>query len=244
MQSMDPKNSAIISKRKNHRDTRRRWTFRLLRKEFRKTYCTEIPSSSSDGTKNICQYSDSLMTIDFSHKTTRKERQRYENNYILDVSDQGPKPGPMKKRTDYPHAVYKLLTLRKQVGDPNSHIPKHLRFRQRPTEKRERLEQQWKRWEWNRWSQSSSSSTTGGRHKNDKDERRIYFLSRCRKNHSVFFQIVSLRDNSDSFVSDGRCKQLTAPRASITCHTRNVSRRVHVAQKWSRYSVECSLCVS
>ena len=58
----------------------------------------------------------------------------------------------------------------------------------------------------------------------------IYFPFRCRKNHSFFSQIVSLTDQSDSFVSDGRYKQHFAPRASITCHTRNVSRRVHVTQ--------------
>ena len=43
------------------------------------------------------------------------------------------------------------------------------------------------------------------------------------------FQGVSITGNSDSFVSDGRCKEHTAPRASFTCHTRNFS-RMHVAQ--------------
>ena len=36
----------------------------------------------------------------------------------------------------------------------------HSRFRQRPIEERERLEQQWKRWGWISWSQPSSSSST------------------------------------------------------------------------------------
>ena len=62
-------------------------------------------------------------------------------NYILDVTGQGPKSGPMKKRTDYPQAVNKLLSLRKQVAKPNMYIPKHLRFRYQPMEERERLEQ-------------------------------------------------------------------------------------------------------
>ena len=56
----------------------------------------------------------------------------------------------------------------------------------------------------------------------------IYFLSRQRKNHSVF-QGVSLTSNSDSLVSDGDVNS-TPHRASVTCHTRNFSRRVHVAQ--------------
>ena len=41
---------------------------------------------------------------------------------------------------------------------------------------------------------------------------------------------VLLTGNGDSLVSDGVSKQHTAPRASITCHTRNFARRVHVAQ--------------
>ena len=44
------------------------------------------------------------------------------------------------------------------------------------------------------------------------------------------FQWVSLTRTGDSLASYGECKQHTAPRASITCHTRNFSRRVHVPQ--------------
>ena len=50
-----------------------------------------------------------------------------------------------------------------------------------------------------------------------------------------FFQVVSLAGNIDCLVSDGVCKQHTAPRASFACHTRNLT-RVHVAQG----SLECS----
>ena len=46
---------------------------------------------------------------------------------------------------------------------------------------------------------------------------------------SLIFQGVPLTGNSDSLVSDGVCKQHTAPRALDTCHTRNCS-RVHMAQ--------------
>ena len=66
----------------------------------------------------------------------------------------------MKNRADFPPAVNTLLVLRKQVENRNPYIPEHMRFRQRPNEERERLEQQWKRWELNNWSQSSSSSWT------------------------------------------------------------------------------------
>ena len=58
----------------------------------------------------------------------------------------------------FPPAVNNLLVLRRQVENPTPYIPKQLRFRQRPVEERERLEQQRKRWAWNDWSQSSSSS--------------------------------------------------------------------------------------
>ena len=40
------------------------------------------------------------------------------------------------------------------------------------------------------------------------------------------------------------CKHHTAPRAHITCHTRKLSRRVHVAQDDRGIQSDCSLCVS
>ena len=64
------------------------------------------------------------MAIDFPYTATRKERQRYENNFSLCVNGQGPKLGPMKKRADYPQAVNKLLVLREHVENPNSVYPK------------------------------------------------------------------------------------------------------------------------
>ena len=64
-------------------------------------------------TEEHCQHLDSLVAIDFSYTATRKERQRYENNNILGVNDQGPKPRPMKKITDLAQAVNKLLVLQK-----------------------------------------------------------------------------------------------------------------------------------
>ena len=89
-----------------------------------------------------CQYSDSLMFIDFSYTATRKERQRHENNCTLGINGQGPKPGPMKKRTDYLQAVNKVLAVRKQVENPNPYMLQNRRFRQRPIEERQRMERQ------------------------------------------------------------------------------------------------------
>ena len=117
-------------------------------------------SSPSHGPKNIVNVLESLMCIDFSYTAARKERQRYENNNTLGLNRQGPQPGPMQNRADFRHAFHQLIALKKQVEKPNPHIPEHMRFRQRPLEERERLEQQWKRWGWNTWSQSSSSSST------------------------------------------------------------------------------------
>ena len=111
-------------------------------------------------TEEHCQHLDSLMTIDFSDTATRKEHQRREIIILLASNGQGPKPGPMNKRADHQQAVNKLLVMRRQVGNPNPYIPTHLRFRQRPTEERERLEQHWRRWGWISWSESSSSSST------------------------------------------------------------------------------------
>ena len=116
--------------------------------------------------------------------------------------------------------------MRRQVENPNPYIPLHLRFRQQPIEVRERLEQQWRRRRWTKLVPifflliTLVVATRMAR----------IFLSRCRQNHSDFVQGVSLTSNSDSLVSDGRCKQHTSPRAFVTCLTRKFYRRVHVAQ--------------
>ena len=70
----------------------------------------------------------------------------------------------------------------------------------------------------------------GGRHKNGKNGENNLCSFTLKKEPQWCFQGGSLTGNSDSDVSDGECKQHTAPRASFTCHSRNVSRRVHVAQ--------------
>ena len=140
----------------------------------------------------ICRHHNEPRVI--SHIQLREKSVRDVKTIIFLASIfQGPIPGPMLKRADFPQAVNKLLLFKKQVENTNPYVPQHLRFRQRPIEERERLELQWKRCGWISWSQSSSSSSTGWTGNN-------YVLSRCGQNHSDGFQGVSLKGNSDSFV--------------------------------------------
>ena len=101
----------------------------------------EILKSPSNGPKNIVNIRIRSCQL-ISH--TQKERHIYENTYTLCVNGQGPKLGPMKNGADYTQTVNKLLIMRQQVGKPNPHTSKQMRFRQRPQG----------------WSQSSSSSST------------------------------------------------------------------------------------
>ena len=156
-------------------------------------------------------YLDSLMAIDFSCIASLKERQRYANNYSLGVNDQGPKPGPRKKRAGFPPALNKLLYLKKQVENPKPFIPENLGFRQRPIAERERLEQQWKRWGGTIGLNLLLLLQLGGRHKNGKNK---YFFGVVKESQRFSFQGVSLAGDSD-----GVSKQDSAPRALITCHT-------------------------
>ena len=108
-----------------------------------------------------------------------------------------------RKRADFPQAVNKLLVLKKQVENPNPSIPEHFRFRQRPVEERESLEQQWRRWDGVIGLRFFLLFNLMDATRMARMARQIYFHSRSRKNHSVFFQEVSLTSNSDSLVSDG-----------------------------------------
>ena len=151
------------------------------------------------------------MNLSFSatrKERARKERARYEKKCSLGVNGgQGPKARPTKKRADYPEAVNKVLVIRRQMENPNPKIPEHLRFRQRPIEERERLEQQWRRWGWISWSQSSSSSSATWWPAST--EKPTWWSSedwqefRVVKRTTVFFfQGVSLTGNSDTLVTD------------------------------------------
>ena len=214
----------IISKRMSQHDTRKKKKFSSNTERFQKDELYRNSQLAIAWTDEHCQYVDSLMAIDFSHTATRNE-----NNYSLGVNGQGPKPWTNEKRTEFPQAMNKLLDLRKQVENPSPYTPKHLRFPQRPIEERERLEEQWKRWRWNKWSQSSSSSTTWWTPQERQERQGKFIFFRVKERTTVFFQGLSLTSNSDSLVSDGDVNS-TPHRASVTCHTRNFSRRVHVVQ--------------
>ena len=102
----------------NQRDMRKRQDMIPLRSDSKLMTCTEILSIG--WTEEHCQCLESLMTIDFAFTASRKERQRCENNHTLRVDGPGPKPGPVKERTDYPQAVNKVLVMRRQVENLNS----------------------------------------------------------------------------------------------------------------------------
>ena len=55
------------------------------------------------------------MSAASSYTAVWKERGWYENNLDLSVSGQGPKPGPMKNRADFPQAVHQLVALKQHV---------------------------------------------------------------------------------------------------------------------------------
>ena len=59
----------------------------------------------------------------------------------------------------------------------------------------------------------------GGRRKSGKHGKKFFVFFRVERNHSDFFNGVSLTGGGASLASDGVCKQHTAPRASFTCHT-------------------------
>ena len=51
--------------------------------------------------EDYCRYLDSISTTNISYTTARIERERCQNNLVLGVNDQGPKPGPMNNRADF-----------------------------------------------------------------------------------------------------------------------------------------------
>ena len=63
-------------------------------------------------TEDYYRYLDSIATVNISFTATRSERSQCENNLTLGVSDQGPKPGPMKHRPDFSRAVRTLATIK------------------------------------------------------------------------------------------------------------------------------------
>ena len=186
-----------------------------------------------------------LSTYWFSHGhwflkySNRKERTRYENTYTLGVNGQGPKPGPMKKRADYPQAVNKVLVLRRQAENPNPYVPEHFTI---PTATN-----------WRTWKIGTAME------KLEMDQlvsiffllfnlvyatrkasmaRIMYFLSRCRKKHSDFFKKFRSQATANPFVSDGECKL-------ETLHRSDLSRATHafflVVCTWLKIEVFCCM---
>ena len=109
----------------NQRDTRERSDTIPVSLGGKKTTCTEILKSPSDGLKNIVNIWIRSCQLIFSHIASRKERERYENNFSFGVNGQGPKPGPKKKRANFAQTMNKLLVLKQQVENPNQYIPGH-----------------------------------------------------------------------------------------------------------------------
>ena len=72
-------------------------------------------------TEEYCQYVDSLLSIDFSLRATRRERERYENNLTLGVKGQGTKSAPMKNRPDFSQAVHHLIAITAGGKDESAH---------------------------------------------------------------------------------------------------------------------------
>ena len=159
--SMEKLNSnAIVAKANESTQHAKKRNFTSFLERFHNDDLHRHSQIAMGRTEEHCKYLDSLVLIGFSCTAARKERQRYENNYTLGINGQGPKPRPMKKRADCLQAVNKVLAVRKQVENPNPYVPRDGRFRQRPIEKGQRMEEQWRQWRWISWSEPSSSSST------------------------------------------------------------------------------------
>ena len=183
------------------------------------------------------------MSIDFSYTATWKERERYENNLTLGVNGQGPMPGPMKNRADFPQAVHQLTAVKQQVEKPNPHIIKHC----------DSDNQSKKKHNWNVNGNDGDGTIghnilpplqPGGRHRNGKNGKNNLCSFALKKEQPSFVQGVSLTGNSDSLVCDEVCKQHTAPRGPFTCHTQFFScarGSSSGAQHWTG-SLGCTSC--
>ena len=76
------------------------------------------------------RYLDHLTTIDVSFVASWKQRSRYGNSHVLGVND-GPQPGPMRGRNDFPQAAHKLAAIQREQGRVVPYIVKRLRERHR-----------------------------------------------------------------------------------------------------------------
>ena len=111
------KNNTIIPKEMNLTDTRWRKDTNSVLHRFQEGDLYRNSQITIGRAEEHCQYLDSLLLVDFSNTVTKKERLRHENNWALDIVGKGPKPGPLKKREDYPQAVHRVLVVR-SLPDP------------------------------------------------------------------------------------------------------------------------------
>ena len=74
-------------------------------------------------TREYCRYLDYLTTIDISCCATWKKQNRYENSLVLGVND-GPHPGPLRERDDFPKTTRRLAALQREQGRVNVYSPK------------------------------------------------------------------------------------------------------------------------
>ena len=107
-------------------------------------------------TEEKCRYLDQLALEDKSDTATRKERQRYENNWKLALNAHG-LVSPMDKREDCCEAVKAIRNLRQQDEQPsNPPIRPSYQTRSRPFQERHQERQ----WNSQTWSNSPSPSSS------------------------------------------------------------------------------------
>ena len=69
-------------------------------------------------TEEYCDYFDDVANVDISYVATRGERSRYENNLTLGIND-GPPPGPTRRRPDFPRAARTFAPIKHEQGRMN-----------------------------------------------------------------------------------------------------------------------------
>ena len=144
--------------------------------------------------------------------TAAQERKRRENSWLLVLNSQG-KNGPMNQREDYVEAkrIKERWYEESEEGNKKIHSSKQVRQREhqpfsRSREGAERIDPK-TGWKWYP-STASSSSSSSWRQSSDR------WWQASSWNEQWFFtqlQGVSLTDNDDSLVSDGRCEHFTNP---------------------------------
>ena len=174
----DPNNSTITSKRMNQRDMRKKKNMIPSRSDSKATNYTEILNSPSDGQKNIVNIWIRSWQLIF-HKQLRGKSESVRDMktsmslaaMVKDRCLDHSRKGQITRTT-----VNKVLVWPRQAENPNPYIPKHLRFRQRPVEGRERLEPAMETSVMDKLVPSLLLPLQlGGRHKNGKNGKNNYF---------------------------------------------------------------------